>query len=248
MYIKILGNGGAINDGLPYNSFLIDDCILAETPPDIMFSLFREKVDLSGLRIIYISHFHGDHYFGLPFIVLRLFFDSGNKVPDFKIQVLGPRNIKIKTKEICCLALGENHPVNSWMENNLIFTELSSGSYFEIDNRLNLKIFPMDHFLETYGFSVYKNNSIVFSYFADTLWCDELLNQIRLFPGIILTDLSGETTDPVKVHMSEEDLIESGIPFSEGRITFLGTHLKKQKKSCHEKIRYVIPGETIIFP
>ncbi|HNX25734.1 MAG TPA: hypothetical protein PKG60_16930, partial [Spirochaetota bacterium] len=61
MQIKILGNGGAINDGLPYNSFLVDDFFLAETPPDIMTSLFRERTDLSKLRVIYISHFHGDH-------------------------------------------------------------------------------------------------------------------------------------------------------------------------------------------
>ena len=39
MKIKILGNGGAINDGLPYNSFAINGTLLCETPPDIMLSM-----------------------------------------------------------------------------------------------------------------------------------------------------------------------------------------------------------------
>lgn len=247
MKIRILGNGGAINDGLPYNSFLVDDFFLAETPPDIMNSLFREKVNIAKLSIIYISHFHGDHYFGLPFLILRLFFNSGGRTAERKIKIAGPQGIKYKTEEICRLALGENHPVNSWIENSFIFNELGPGSNIVIDNNTSLKIFPMHHFIETYGFSLYLNGHIVFTYFADTMWNDDLLNQVKLFPGIILTDLNGEPADPVKVHMSEQDIIEKAIPHSEGKIIYYGTHLKIQKESVHKNIKYVYPGETILI-
>jgi hypothetical protein len=103
----------------------------------------------------------------------------------------------------------------------------------------------MFHIVETYGFSFYKNGRIVFSYFADTLWSDELLTQIKLFPELIIADMNGEPSDPGKVHMSEEDLLEKAIPQSEGKITFYGTHLKMQKESKHKNIRYVNPGEII---
>ncbi len=73
MIIKILGNGGALNDGLPYNSYTIDEKILIETPPDIMVSLHRENIDIYSLEAIYISHLHGDHTFGFPFLALDLF-------------------------------------------------------------------------------------------------------------------------------------------------------------------------------
>jgi hypothetical protein len=36
MKIKMVGTGGAINDGLPYNSFIVDNTLLVEAPPDIM--------------------------------------------------------------------------------------------------------------------------------------------------------------------------------------------------------------------
>jgi len=245
MQIKILGNGGAVNDGLSYNSFILDNYLLVETPPDIMNSLFREKNDLYEIRLIYISHFHGDHYFGLPFLILRLFFNAAGKSMNLKVKILGPAGIKNKTKEICRLALSENHPVNSWIEDNFIFEELVTDDRIEIDDDNYLKVFPMNHFTETYGFSFFKYDRIVFSYFADTIWSDELISQIKLFPQIIVADLNGEPSDPQKIHMSEQDLIEKGIPHSHGKITFYGTHLKKQKESLHNQIKYVYPGMVI---
>ena len=245
MQIKILGNGGAINDGLPYNSFLVDDFFLAETPPDIMTSLFRERTDLSKLRVIYISHFHGDHYFGLPFLVLRLFFNSAGNPMDYRIMMLGPAGIKNKLKDLCSLAFGENHPVNDWMDGNFIFNELDSEGEIHIEQDMYLKIFSMYHLTGTFGFSLYKSGRIAFTYFADTMWNDDLLFQIKLFPEIILVDLNGEPSDPKQIHMSEKDIIEKAIPHSEGRVTFYGTHLKMQKESVHKNIRYVHPGDII---
>ncbi len=247
MKIRILGNGGAINDGLPYNSFMVDDFFLVEVPPDIMTSLFREKVKLSGLKAIYISHFHGDHCFGLPFLLLRIFFNSEGRNYDYKIKIIGPENVKQRTKELCILALGRTHPVNNWIEDNFIFIDLSAGSRIDAGNGISLEIFFMDHLVETYGFSAYRNDRITFSYFADTLWSDELLSQIKLFPEIIITDLNGEQSDPEKIHMSEKDLFENAIPYGEGKIVFYGTHLKTQKESSHEKIKYVHPGESILL-
>jgi len=246
MEIRILGNGGAINDGLPYNSFMIDEFFLAETPPDIMASLFREKTDLSKLQIIYISHYHGDHFFGLPFLILRLFYNSSGTPLNYMIRIMGPEGIKSRVNEICTLAWGDGHPVHDWIENNFIFNELVHGNKYDINSGTYLQSFSMFHLVETYGFSFYKNDRLLFSYFADTVWNDELLVQIKLFPEIIVVDLNGEPSEIVKIHMSEDDIIEKAMPYSEGRITFYGTHLKTQKKSELKNIRYFYPGDIIV--
>ena len=247
MKIKILGNGGAINDGLPYNSFLIEDRYLIETPPDIMNSLFREKIDLSGIRLIYISHFHGDHFFGLPLLLLRLFFNSINKQIKDKMLILGPMEIKSKTREICKLAVGENHPLHEWIEANIKFIELNSEDSIYVDDEIMFKAFPMFHFIETWGFSLYNENRIIFSYFADTIWDDKLFEQIKLFPRAIIIDLNGEPSDPVKVHLSENDIITKVLPVSKENIVFYGTHLKYQKEPLNKIIRYTYPGEVIVL-
>lgn len=247
MKIKILGNGGAINDGLPYNTFLIEDRCLVETPPDIMNSLFRENIDISGIQLIYISHFHADHYFGLPMLLLRLFFNSVNKHSDTEVLITGPKGIKSKTKEICMLAVGVNHPLHEWIDANMNFQEIISEEIIRIDDKIILKPFPMFHFIDTFGFSLYYENKIIFSYFADSIWNDELLKQIKTFPEAIIIDLNGEPSDPVKVHLSENDIITKVLPVSEDNIVFYGTHLKYQKESLNKMIRYTYPGEEILL-
>lgn len=247
MKIKILGNGGAISEGLPYNSFLVEDKYLIETPPDIMNSLFRENIDISKIQLIYISHFHGDHYFGLPLLLLRLFFNSINNQINSFIKIFGPKGIKNKTKEICILAVGENHPLHQWIEIGLVFFEIISQEDIQIDNELVLRPFSMFHFIETWGFSLHNKNMIIFSYFADTIWDVALLDQIKLLPKVIITDLNGEPSDPVKVHLSENDIIKNALPVSNGNVVFYGTHLKHQKESLNKYIKYTHPGEEIVL-
>lgn len=103
MKLKVLGNGGAVNIGLPYNSFILASTILVEAPPDVVHSLQRENVDLSKIATVYVSHFHGDHYFGLPFFLLMRYYLSQVKEPEGTITVIGPVGIKEKTREICGL-------------------------------------------------------------------------------------------------------------------------------------------------
>jgi len=247
MKIQILGNGGAISNGLPYNSFLVNDNFLVETPPDIMNSLFRENVALTGIRIIYISHFHGDHYFGLPFLLLRVFLDTINSRAKDSLTIIGPPSVQQKVDEICRLAVGGDHPLLQWMDQVLTFVEISEEETIAVDNDTYISSFAMNHFIETWGFTFFNRDRALFSYFADTTWDDSLLDQVRLFPKIIIADLNGEPSDPVKVHMSGDDLVENALPVSGDRIMYYGTHLKYQKESENKYIRYTRPGEVIEF-
>lgn len=245
MKIKILGNGGAISDGLPYNSFLIDDFFLAEAPPDLMNSLFREQVNLSKLRIVFISHVHADHYFGFPFLALRLFYDQAGRREGGAIRIIGPQNITHRIKELCVIAFGDDHPLIPWLESKVECVETGPHEKIELENDLSIRTIPMSHFIETYGFSLYQNERMIFSYFADTLWSDELLPIVKSGPGVILADLNGEPSDPVRLHLSESDLLERALPHCPAGTVFYGTHLKVAKKSGLERIKYVNPGDVI---
>lgn len=245
MKVKILGNGGAISDGLPYNSFMVDDFLLVESPPDVVNSLFRENMAISDISAVYVSHFHGDHYFGLPFLLLRIFFNNAGKPLDRTISIIGPGGIRERTFEICGLALRNDHPLIEWIDGNFKFHELSPGVEIELLNGTCLRPFRMLHSPETFGFTLFRNGSALFSYFADTVWDDVLISEIRLFPPVILADMNGEPGDPRKVHMSEEDVIINALPHSGGRSIFYGTHLKYQKQSSNSGIKYVTPGDII---
>jgi hypothetical protein len=51
MRIKILGNGGYINNGIPYNSFVIDDTFIIEAPPDII----EKAIPITGSSTRYVG-------------------------------------------------------------------------------------------------------------------------------------------------------------------------------------------------
>lgn len=244
MKIKILGNGGAISDGLPYNSFIIDDRLLVETPPDIMNSLFREQIPVENIESVYISHLHGDHTFGFPFLALRMFYEykRGSNIRPLAIYLPsgGAEYLKSLTEH----ALSKNHPCIEWMADTFKFKNITGHSGFDTMG-YSFRLYRMEHTLETYGFAVYKNSMALFAYTADTLWCQSVEEIIGTGAGVILLDMNGEPDDPKPVHMGERDVANKGFSLLKSGTTLYGTHLKKNKISPDERIKYPLPGDII---
>ena len=240
MKIKILGTGGAINNGLPYNSFIINDELLIESPPDIMNSLFREGIDRQNISKIYISHFHADHCFGLPFLLLSNFNDRLK----INIKITGPEGIEKRVADICTLAFGAEHKMQKWIREHINYEKIECDKEIKIDTQHKLTPIKMFHSPETYGF-VLESEGKKTVYIADTYWEDSLLEYIKDADNVLI-DLNGEKSDEAKIHISEYDLEQYVLPnILKKDIKFYGTHLKENKISKNESIRYLIPGEEI---
>ena len=69
MQIKIIGSGSMWNE---YNSasYMIDDNILIDVPNGMCKNLFRFGINPRNINNVLITHFHGDHYFDMPFLML----------------------------------------------------------------------------------------------------------------------------------------------------------------------------------
>ncbi|MFI2742905.1 ribonuclease Z [Zhouia sp. PK063] len=105
--------------------------------------LRKQKVKFSRIKHIFISHLHGDHFFGLPGFIstLRLL---GR---DTELHVYGPKGIKEATTLM--LKVGD-----SWTNFPLIFHELTSKSselIFE-DDKVEVHTIPLTHRVYTNGF------------------------------------------------------------------------------------------------
>ena len=105
--------------------------------------LRRNKVKFSRIKHIFISHLHGDHFFGL--IGLISTFRLLTRETD--LHIYGPKGIK----EVITLQLKLG---NSWTNFKLIFHELSSKEselIFE-DEKVLVYTIPLDHRVYTNGF------------------------------------------------------------------------------------------------
>jgi len=248
MNIKILGNGGAINNGLPYNAFAVNQVLLCEMPPDIMLSLYRNDMDLSLINTIYISHLHGDHVFGFPFFVLAVNFLYRKNNKEHFYTVVGPGGLKEMMENLVASAFSVAHPCFEWMKEFCTFVEIDESSKPHLLEGYQTSVFKLNHFIDTYGFSLTNTNGKVeFAYIADTLWCDSIDAVLSKQPQIVLIDLNGKADDPEPVHLSMSDLEQRALQITGENTLYYGTHLKEEFNSTIPCIRCARPGMVILF-
>ncbi len=246
MNIHILGNGGALNDGLPYNAFMVNEELLCETPPDIMLSIKRDRVRLHCIKTVYISHLHGDHVFGFPFLVLSAFFSHVTENKSISYKIVGPKGIGSMCRDLVERAFTSNHPCISWMKRHCTFAEIESNSRVALLEGFETTFFELDHLLETYGFLVKDaDGKVPFAYVADTRWCDEIPRVLEQGPLVVLIDLNGEDDDPEPVHLSRKELKEKALPITGQNTVYYGTHLKQAFQPQDSLIQCAGPGSGI---
>lgn len=105
--------------------------------------LRKHKIKFSRIKHIFISHLHGDHFFGLVGLIST--FRLLTRETDLHIH--GPKGIK----EIITLQMKLS---DSWTNYNLIFHELTSKKselIFE-DEKVEVHTIPLDHRVYTNGF------------------------------------------------------------------------------------------------
>ncbi len=244
MTVHFLGNGGFINKGLPYNSFIIDNNFLIESPPDIIPSLYKQGIDLLQINRIYISHFHGDHYFGMPFLTLNLFNRYlENNLNIKKIDAIGPENIRKFIIDLQKIAVSSDNPSVAWIDSIYNFIEINTFSQIQLNNSKRMLFHKMFHGKETYGFSIIDHENYILTYFPDTQWDKSFTNILSYKPKYLICDLNSNSSDKIRVHMSEQDIINNAIPITGNSTKFIGTHLRDEPGvSTNKYIEYAKAG------
>ena len=105
--------------------------------------LRRHKIKFNQIKHIFISHLHGDHYFGLVGLIstFRLL------TRETDLHIYGPKGLK----ELITLQM---KLANSWTNFKLIFHELSSqlSELIYEDEKVSVHTIPLDHRVYTNGF------------------------------------------------------------------------------------------------
>lgn len=87
--IRFVGTGEAFDEGRVNCSVLFEGTktLLLDCGPTVPWALWRTHPAADALDALYLSHFHGDHVFGVPFLLMRWHTD-GRTAP---FTILGQR-------------------------------------------------------------------------------------------------------------------------------------------------------------
>lgn len=204
--------------------------------------LRKNKIKFSKINHIFISHLHGDHFFGLVGLVST--FMLLNRITD--LHIYGPAGIK----EIIKLQLKLS---NSWPNFNLFFHELTNVNSEEVfeDEKVIVKTIPLKHRVYTNGFMFVEkigdrklNKDAVQNYEIDQCYYQKIKNgkNIILDDGRIIEnkDLTFDPLPPKSYAFCSDTLYnESIIPIIKGvdvlyhESTFLETEAELSKKTMH---------------
>ena len=120
-----------------------DQLFLIDCGEGTQIQLRKQKIKFSRIKHIFISHLHGDHFYGLVGLVST--FRLLGRTAD--LHIYGPKGIK----KVLTLQL---KLANSWTDYNLFFHELEKNEselIFE-DDSLKIHTIPLDHRVYTNGF------------------------------------------------------------------------------------------------
>ena len=117
--------------------------ILIDCGEGTQVQLRKHKVKFSRINHIFISHLHGDHFFGLPGLISTFRLLGRDK----ELHIYGPKGIK----EVITLMLKLG---DSWTNYPLLFHELTSKEpelVFE-DEKITVETIPLNHRVYTNGY------------------------------------------------------------------------------------------------
>jgi ribonuclease BN (tRNA processing enzyme) len=99
--LTFLGTGNAFAPTRYWSSFIVNDTYLFDAPPTLLAHMKKLGKDVRDIEVVFISHYHGDHFFGLPF----LFLDYAELAPRTKdLTIVGPPGIAKRTEALTELA------------------------------------------------------------------------------------------------------------------------------------------------
>jgi ribonuclease BN (tRNA processing enzyme) len=107
MRLTVLGCGDAFGSGGRFNTcFQLDSGdtrVLVDCGASAMISMRRFNVDPDSVDAVVLSHLHGDHFGGLPFLLLYLHFEVGRTRP---LVIAGPPETETQVQAACTALFG----------------------------------------------------------------------------------------------------------------------------------------------
>ncbi|MHC2433523.1 MBL fold metallo-hydrolase [Bradyrhizobium sp. USDA 4451] len=174
MQLRFVGCGDAFGSGGRFNTcfhvsgeranFLID-CGASSLP-----ALKRLEIDRDAIDLILITHFHGDHFAGLPFFLLDAQFSRRTR----PLVIAGPEGIETKLPQVMEVMFEHSSRTRQRFDLSVVTLAPQEPRSF---GETTVTPFPVLHGESGGPFLAYRIEAEgrVISYSADTEWTDTLI-------------------------------------------------------------------------
>ncbi len=225
--LTFIGSGNAFGDSRCYSGFVLNGRTLFDCPPTAVYALKRAHLPMEQIDTVVLSHFHGDHFFGLPFMLLEYTFPgaAGGRTPQRTrdLTIVGPPGVAGTIEQLCALAFPNILHLNQGYRRR--YVEIAPGAEAEV-NGLRLSAAQMNHAKQSLdtalGYRI-ESGGRVLSYTGDTGWCDELL-QIGAGAEVYVCDANYPGGRGLPEHLSLDEVRDLRGLLDE-RTTMILTHM-----------------------
>ena len=174
MQLQFVGCGDALGSGGRFNTcfhvtgaranFLID-CGASSLPALKRLGIARDAIDL-----ILITHFHGDHFGGLPFLLLDAQFTRRSR----PLVIAGPQGIETKLANLMEALFEHSSKTKQRFDLSIVALEPEQSRTF---GEVKVTPYPVVHGESGGPFLAYRIEAEgrVIAYSADTEWTDTLI-------------------------------------------------------------------------
>ncbi len=231
MKLTIIGCSDAFSSGGRYHScYLLDTSkgrLMIDCGANSPLALKRAGIALSSIDAIAISHCHGDHFGGVPFLILdKMFVERGPK----PLEILGPPGIEGRAKALFeCLYPGLGaHP----REFEIAYTELQPLRE-QSWRGLPLSAYEVEHFSGTPSLALsIEDKARRLSFSGDSGWCEGVAAAGRAADLYVVECTSYSTRTPMHL-----DYLTLASHFDEiGAKRYLLTHMSEEMLVSTHKI------------
>lgn len=174
MKLTVIGSGDAFSAGGRHQSCYMVDAggsrYLMDCGATSMLAMRRAGLAPGGIRAIFISHLHGDHFGGLPFLFIDALFISRRAEP---LVIAGPPGIEARF----WLAMAAMYPGMEAVERQfeLRFVELRPGAPAAVEG-MEVQVFEMRHVPgETCYALRLRHGGKTLAYTGDTGWTEDVI-------------------------------------------------------------------------
>ncbi len=240
--LTFLGSGDAFTPGGRYwSSFLVNGRYLFDASPTLLPHLKRLGTAPEALQTIFLSHFHGDHFLGLPFLFLEYTYMTA-RTDD--LTIVGPPGVQARVEALTDIAYpGLDEHV---LEYQRLYVEAQAGQTQRAGD-LTFDALPMNHMhgkLGCFGYRVRIGERIV-AYTGDTMYCPEIA-QLAQGADVLVTDCTYMTGGPEHMGLSDVRRLREEI---DARTAIVLTHVEAEPDiSPDEGLIVAHDFETFNFP